>query len=863
MSRRRSWIAAPLRGACEVAPRTSARGVDRRPLAIAGATALLVAALAMSAANAEAQPRVAPRGDRAAAAPDTAPPASAPTASSPTASTPPASAPGPLAPPATGVLAGRVLLPGGRPAAGVAVAVEDAAGMLRRAASDDDGRFRVALAPGRYTVTAVGPAAEQAEATIDVAAGRTAEATLRLVGGTVSSEVIVVEGVSEADRRRQSADAVTVVETEDARRQTADLGEVLARTQGVGVRRGGGLGSSARLSLGGLTDDQLRFFLDGVPLELAGYPFGISNVPVNLVERIEVYSGVVPVRFGADALGGGVNLVTDQDMAGTHGAASYEVGSFATNRVTVAGRHLHAPSGLFARIGGFFDDADNDYPVDVEVPDQAGRLSPARVRRFHDGYRALGGSAEVGVVDRPWARQLVLRTFASGFDKEYQHNQAMSRVYGDVTYGESSAGASLRYEQPLGRGLSLDAIGGHAFTRGRFRDVSRCVYDWFGECFMEGDPGEIDALPHDQLSRDHAAFARVNLGWAIHPLHSLRLSVAPTFATRSGDERRESAPDTRDPLSAERDLLTVVTGVEHEADLFADRLENIVFVKHYVQRLDSEEPRPGDTFRRQDRTTWRFGVGNGLRYRLADWLVGKASYEWATRLPRPDEVFGDNAFVAPNLELEPESSHNLNLGLAVDAPSTPAGQVRASTTGFVRQADQLIVLLGNERDQSNQNVYGARSVGVEAAAEWTSPGEYLALDGTVTYQDFRNDSSAGAFGSFDGDRIPNRPYLFAHGAARIQLRDIVWQEDEIAATWSSRYVHDYYRGWESVGREDSKDVIPSQLIHAAGVGYLVRGERGSLSTTFEVQNLTDRAAYDFFGVQRPGRAFYVKTTVEF
>jgi outer membrane cobalamin receptor len=68
----------------------------------------------------------------------------------------------------------------------------------------------------------------------------------------------------------------------------------------------------AWLSLAGLTGDQTRGFLDGIPLLLAGIPFGIATVPVNLIGRIEVYNGVVPTRFGADALGGGINLVTDR-----------------------------------------------------------------------------------------------------------------------------------------------------------------------------------------------------------------------------------------------------------------------------------------------------------------------------------------------------------------------------------------------------------------------------------------------------------------------------------------------------------------------------------------------------------------------
>src|SRR5262249_14036852 len=138
----------------------------------------------------------------------------------------------------------------------------------------------------------------------------------------------------------------------------------MARTQGVSVRREGGLGSGTRFSLNGLTDDQIRFFLDGVPLDLAGYPFGLANVPVNLVERAEIYRGVVPIRFGADALGGAVNLVTEKITPGTHGSASYQVGSFGTHRATLALRHLDAESGFFARASGFFDYAKNDYAVD-------------------------------------------------------------------------------------------------------------------------------------------------------------------------------------------------------------------------------------------------------------------------------------------------------------------------------------------------------------------------------------------------------------------------------------------------------------------------------------------------------------------
>lgn len=685
---------------------------------------------------------------------------------------------------------------------------------------------------------------------------------------------VTVRGLSAADRLRGSAEAVTVVEMDRAKRESADLGEVLARTQGVGVRREGGLGSNTRFSLNGLTDDQVRFFLDGVPLELAGYPFGVANVPVNLLQRVDVYSGVVPVRFGADALGGAVNLVTDRDIRGTHAGASYEVGSFDTHRLTLGGRHLDEDSGLFVRANAFVDYAKNDYAVDVDVADTRGVLTPTRVYRFHDRYRAEGGNVEVGLVDRPWAKRLLLRAFVTDFDKEYQHNVVMTVPYGGVSYDQTSMGASLRYTQPLGHGVVLDAVGGYTRSRGHFLDTATCVYDWFGRCTGPRlRPGESDTRPHDDVLFDDAGFARLNVEWRPHHAHALRLSVAPTYLARTGRSQFPTDAQDRDPLSADRKLFSLVNGLEYEANLFEGRLQNILFAKNYLQSLDGEEPLPGNIFQRRDRHNQRFGAGNAIRYRVSPWLYAKLSYEYATRLPRADEVFGDNAFIIPNLSLEPESSHNGNLGLTFDARTTPSGSWRATANAFVRETRNLITLLGDARAQSYQNVYDGRSLGVEGSVGWTSPGEYLVLDGNVTYVDFRNRSHQGAFGGFEGDRIPNRPYFFGNASARVQMRNAFAAQDEISLTWNSRYVHSFFRTWESIGQPEFKPEIPSQFVHSVALGYLVRpapqAEPGagkaamSFGMTVEAQNLTDEAVYDFFGVQRPGRAFYVKTSADF
>ncbi|HTU58647.1 MAG TPA: TonB-dependent receptor, partial [Polyangiales bacterium] len=363
----------------------------------------------------------------------------------------------------------------------------------------------------------------------------------------------------------------------------------------------------------------------------------------------------------------------------------------------------------------------------------------------------------------------------------------------------------------------------------------------------------------DQRYGEHNLYGRLNLAWQLHAQHALRLSVAPTLTDRSGNELRQANPAARDPLSAERRLMSMVSGLEYGAELLAKRLENVLFFKHYLQLLRSEDPLSnGREFRRRDRDTQHFGLGDSLRYTFADWIYAKASYEWATRLPRADEVFGNAFPVEANLELKPERSHNVNLGVTADASSARAGKLRADLNGFLRWADDLIVLVGDDKSAVYQNVYSARSTGVEAALGWTSRGEYVVLDGNVTYVDFRNTSRRGAFAEYEGQRISNRPYLFGNGSARLQVRQVAAARDELSLIWTTRYVHSFYRGWEGIG--SNKLSVKAQLLHSLALSYLVKGDSVTLTFTGEAQNLSDAQAFDFFGVPRPGRAFYFKAT---
>jgi vitamin B12 transporter len=672
---------------------------------------------------------------------------------------------------------------------------------------------------------------------------------------------IAVRGRKLQEGVDRSTRAVTNVDLRRAKLESADLGSVLSRVEGVNVQRVGGLGSEARFSLAGFDETQIRFFIDGVPLELAGYPFGFQNVPISFGERVEVFKGVVPVNLGTDALGGAFNLITDRRTTGMRAAASYDVGSFGLHRLSAGARYRDASSGFFVKAEAFLDRADNDYPVHVKVADRTGIISETKAYRFHDAYGARGGNVEVGLVDRPWARRLLLRVFATDYRKEIQHNSIMTAPYGEAEEGGISTGASLRYENTFAGHLTTRAVGGYVHSRSDFLDDSTCIYNWFGQCAnMQVTPGEIAATATDVSVWDRTGFLRAGADWTVSDNHRLRFAIAPTYHDRTGDDRLK---EINDAATAERTMFKWVNGLEYEAQLLDGKLVNAAFVKHYLQSARSDETFAGATSNRHaDRRLW--GVGDGLRYELLTWLFVKASYEFATRLPEPKEVFGNGGFVLENLTLSPERSHNVNLTLGLDDFAAPVGKLNGNVTGFFREADNLIMLFPLGEVVRYENVYEARVVGVEGALSWLSPGEHVELAGNATYQNLRNASHEGPLALFEGERIPNKPYFWANARARLQKRAFAAADDSLSLTWYTRYTRDFYRSWEGAGRKGPEDSVPDQLTHGAVMTYATSSERArQLAVSGEVHNITDERVFDFLGVQRPGRAAYFKVTLSY
>ncbi len=173
-------------------------------------------------------------------------------------------------------------------------------------------------------------------------------------------------------------------------------------------------------------------------------------------------------------------------------------------------------------------------------PRRQGRLSPARVPRFHDAYRAVGATVEAGVVEHAWASACCCAASSPTGTKELQHNVVMTVPYGEVNYGSKVVGSIARYEVDLPHDVSLDVVAAYSHRTVSFDDQSQWVYDWRGERIRARRVGgEIDSKPTDQRHWQHSLFGRRRRQMAAHPQARAQLVVVQPVRVAHG--RRTSA----------------------------------------------------------------------------------------------------------------------------------------------------------------------------------------------------------------------------------------------------------------------------------------------------------------------------------
>lgn len=105
-----------------------------------------------------------------------------------------------------------------------------------------------------------------------------------------------------------------MIDTEEAAKRNLQTNDLLDRSGGVRIRQNGGLGSAVTYNINGMSGNAIRIFIDGVPIQTYGASFSLNSIPPALIERIEVFKGVVPAYLADDSLGGAINVVLKKEQ---------------------------------------------------------------------------------------------------------------------------------------------------------------------------------------------------------------------------------------------------------------------------------------------------------------------------------------------------------------------------------------------------------------------------------------------------------------------------------------------------------------------------------------------------------------------
>lgn len=728
---------------------------------------------------------------------------------------------------AEGRISGRVLDPDGQVVPLATVIVEGPIATPRTTIADAQGAFDVTGLPdGRYTIRASSPGLSSAALPIAVTDAQIASIDIPLRLAALDEALVVT--ATQVDQPLSSVpDSTTIITGGDLEnRQQFSLGQALRSVPGLVVQQNGGPGSVTSLFMRGGESDFTLVLVDGIRANSFGGGLDLSQVPLEDVDRIEVVRGPQSALYGADAIGGVVQILTRTGGAPS-ARATLEAGSREMRRATGSTTGSHR--GFRWQLGG-------DHYED-------------------EGFTGTASNGETVSNDDA-------RTTQAALTLGWQHAGSGADLQGTVRYVDTNRGTPGPYgSDPAERFEGVDRTSRNLTER--TSGGVRWVQPWFGASSRVRQRVELDAADFNLESV--SAFPSEGETRRTHARTQTDAALSADLGLTGGvewiGERGSSTfitggPDSL-PLPVERSVLGIFGEARWAA---ADRLSITAGVRTERIHRDSFAGDPAAFSPRPDFPAETITSVNPKV--AASWMaIGTAGAGSAwTRLHgafgtgiRPPDAF-EIAFT-DNSGLEPERSRSLEAGVA---QALAGGVVQLDATVFFNTYDDLIIAVGRNFAGSSRwstdNISNARARGAELSAAWRPAtgfdlrASYTLLDTEVLAVD--NAPTAPPPYSV-GDRLLRRP---RHQGAI----DAVWSRDRVGA-----FAQVVMRG-ETLDAEPAfgptGGLYENPGYATTHIGASFRVLRG-ITVQGRVLNLFDEHYEDVFGYPAPGRTAYIGVRV--
>ncbi len=627
----------------------------------------------------------------------------------------------------------------------------------------------------------------------------------------------------EDDASRRAA-FVTVINARDFDTEATDVAELLEKSVGVSVRRFGGPGDPATASIRGSSSEQVTVLLDGIPLNRArAGVVDLSNVPLRIVRRIEVYRSFAPLRHRSAAIGGVVNIVTRgaggepvTEAALTYGAFnSYELNGTQAGR---AGPADYLVSANLAGSDGDFEFKDDNgtrfETADDEVTD--------RQNNDFDSWE-LFGSASL-----PLGEAWQIEAFGEHYEKDEGVPGISSNQSRDARLDTRRDVVNIR---AVSDGLGLPGASG-----------------WFRVFALNEETHFRDPLGEIGVGRQNTIGENRAVGAEAYADYFLGDDQIVSFLASAQSERYDNEDRLAGTTSQEQKRLIYQVGLEDQIFAWNDRLSfepQLLFVA-----IDNDFGGPLDPSGREasgeddDYLSYKLGA----RIELGQGWTAKANAGRAWRYPSLTELFGDRGTVTGNPDLDAERSDKWDVGLSYTLieslpERTGINRLTVEAAWFQSNSKDLILFEQNsQRTVRPVNISEADTHGIELAAAATLFGH---LDLTANYS------------WIDSENTSDIPFLNGNQLPGVPEQELFLRAD---------LYNDRFRTWYEFTAADDNyldqanfEKISDRRVHSAGVSA---AWDESVIFTFEVKNFTDERISDVLGFPLPGRAWFGRAVLK-
>lgn len=669
----------------------------------------------------------------------------------------------------------------------------------------------------------------------------------------IELDEVTIVGRNEIREMREATMPVSVLSIKQLEGTSTNINDALARTTGITVRNTGGVGSASRISVRGLEGKRMGIYIDEAAIGQMSDYMSLNDVPTDMIERIEIYKGIVPYRFGGSALGGAVNVVT-KEYPPVYLDASYEIASFNTHKLNSAFKRNNHKTGLQFGLGGVLTYSDNSY--EMELPNLDNRV----VKRDHDRFKKamVGGSlkATKWYFDEAKLELIYTATNAQIQGIDFDIREA-------YTHGQAGIGAiTLKRDNFLFDGLDFDFSACYSYGQNGLYDAAKYRYDWDGNRYnsVSAYGGEQGNYASDSDNRTHDIVSKLNLNYLLNKHSTFNLNLYAT-QTRQKPENELMDLSFGYQTSFPSRMSSFTVGFSYDLTLFEGKFMSATTVKNFNFSSDTKVLEytfinsPKDIS--LNRNYW--GGSESLRYKLTKKLLAKASFSSEVRIPTSEELVGNGYSILPSTDLRPERCNGLNAGLLYHR-NHKYGFIEIEGNYFLNELQDMI------RYQADMipcmaryaNFGTVRTKGVEFDFKG-DVARALYLYANATYQDLRDkrehETGSSAPNPTYNKRMPNIPYLLVNFGLELHKENLFggkYQNSRFLVDAS--YIHEYFYDFEMSKYQDRK--IPTSFTFDAGIEHSFKMDSWTLS--FKVKNLTDQKVYSDLNRPLPGRNFSFK-----